>query len=214
MDFDVTYYPKFEEKLNIISHGLGVVLSLIAFPLLVYKAYKTGEALVILSFVIYGLSMIVLYTASTLYHSAVDKKYRYYLNIFDHASIYVLIAGTYAPVALVVLQGKVGWLIFGFSWALALIGVFFKIYFIGKYRFVSIVTYLGMGWMIVFAIKSLLQNFSEEGLKMLFFGGVSYSIGAIFFILNKLPYNHAIFHLFVLSGSICHFIAIYCFALV
>jgi hemolysin III len=213
MKFDVTYYPKFEEKLNIISHGIGVVLSVIAFPFLVYKACKTNDPLVVLSFVIYGISMIVLYTASTLYHSAVNDKYRYYLNIFDHASIYILIAGTYAPVALVVLQGTVGWLIFGFSWVFALIGVFFKIYFIGKYRFVSIVTYLSMGWMIVFAINPLLQNFSEEGLKMLFFGGISYSIGAVFFIFKNLPYNHAIFHVFVLLGSLFHFIAIYYFVL-
>lgn len=213
MKFEVTYYPKFEEKLNIISHGLGMVLSFLAFPFLVYKACKTNEPLVVVSFVIYGISMIVLYTASTLYHSAINQKIRYYLNIFDHASIYVLIAGTYAPIALVVLQGSVGWYIFGFSWLLALIGVFFKIYFIGKYKFVSIVTYLGMGWMIVFAIKPLLENFSIGGLKFLLLGGIFYSIGAIFFIFKKVPYNHAIFHLFVLLGSFCHFISIYYYTL-
>lgn len=213
MKFEVTYYPEFEEKLNVISHGIGLVLSILAFPFLIYKACKTDDPIIVLSFVIYGLSMIVLYTASTLYHSAVNEKYRYYLNIFDHASIYVLIAGTYAPVALVVLQGTVGWLIFGFSWGLAIIGVFYKIYFIGKYRFVSVVTYIAMGWMIVFAINPLIQNFSTEGIKLLFFGGIFYSIGAIFFIFKNLPYNHATFHVFVLLGSLCHFIAIYYFAL-
>ena len=208
-----TYYPEIEEKFNIISHGIGVVLSLIAFPFLIYKAFKTNDLLVVLSFVIYGLSMIVLYTASTLFHMAVHKKFRHYLNIFDHASIYVLIAGTYAPVALVVLQGSVGWLLFGLSWVFAILGVFYKVYFIGKYRLLSILSYLAMGWMIVLAINPLLQNLSPEGIKLLLFGGIFYSIGAIFFIFKHVPYNHAIFHVFVLLGSLCHFIAIYCFVL-
>ena len=213
MKFDVTYYPKFEEKLNIISHGIGMVLSLVGFPFLIYKAAKSNDVLVVLSFIIYGLSMIVLYTASTLYHSAVNKKYRYYLNIFDHSSIYVLIAGTYAPVALVVLQGTIGWLIFILSWIFALIGVFYKIYFIGKYRLVSIATYLIMGWMIVFAIKPLLQNFSLDGLMLLLYGGIFYSLGAVFFVLKNVKFNHAIFHVFVLLGSLCHFLAIYYYVL-
>ncbi|MFC2109678.1 hemolysin III family protein [Bacteroidota bacterium] len=213
MEFKVTYYPEKEEKWNVISHGLGVVLSVIAFPFLVIKASTSNDPLVLLSFIIYGISMIVLYVASTLYHSAENRKLRYYLNIFDHAAIYILIAGSYAPVALVVLQGAVGWLIFGFSWLLAIIGVFYKIYFIGRYRTVSVITYLAMGWMVVFAMKPLLQNFSVEGLRLLLLGGIFYSVGALFFAIPKLPYNHAIFHFLVLFGSISHFVAIYCFAL-
>ena len=160
MEFEVTYYPKLEERLNVLSHGLGALLSVIALPFLIFKACKTNDSVVVLSVVIYGLSMIVLYMASTLFHSAVNKKYRYYFNIFDHAAIYVLIAGTYAPVALVVLQGALGWVIFGLSWLLAISGVLFKVFFIGRFKVVSILTYIAMGWMIVFAIKPLLENFS------------------------------------------------------
>ncbi|WP_139957218.1 PAQR family membrane homeostasis protein TrhA [Flavicella sediminum] len=214
MEFKVKYYPEKEERWNVISHGLGVLLSLIAFPFLISKALQYEDPLVMLSFIIYGLSMIILYVASTLYHSAKNRKIRYYLNIFDHAAIYVLIAGTYAPVALVVLQGKIGWLIFGFSWVLAIIGVFYKIFFIGKYKTISVITYVAMGWMVIFALRSLLENFSSEGLRFLLLGGIFYSLGALFFALPKLAYNHAIFHFLVLFGSISHFIAIYCFALV
>lgn len=213
MEFNVTYYPEKEEKLNILSHGLGVVLSLIAFPFLIIKSLKTNDPLVILSFVIYGLSMILLYAASTLYHSAVNRKLRFFLNIFDHAAIYILIAGTYAPVALIVLQGKIGWLIFGLSWLFAILGVLYKWYFIGKYRVLSIITYVLMGWMVIFAIEPLLQNFQKEGLLLLLAGGIFYSIGAVLFALPKIPYNHAIFHVFVLLGSLAHFFAIYCFVL-
>jgi hemolysin III len=213
MDYNVTYYPKLEEKLNIYSHGLGMVLSLIAFPFLIYKAILTNDLVVVLSAIIYGTSMIILYTASTLFHSAVNKKYRYYLNIFDHSAIYILIAGTYAPIALVVLQGTLGWVIFGVSWVLAILGVFFKVFFIGRYQIMSIATYIIMGWMIVFAFKPLIENFAPKGLQFLALGGVSYSIGALFFILNKVPYNHAVFHVFVLLGSLSHFLAIYLYVI-
>lgn len=214
MEFKVTYYKKNEERLNVLSHALGVVLSVIAFPFLIIKASKTDDPIVMLSFVIYGLSMIVLYTASTLYHSAERQKIRYYLNIFDHAAIYILIAGTYAPVALVVLQGTVGWLIFGFSWLFAFIGVFYKIYFIGRYKTISVITYVAMGWMIIFAINPLIENLSASGIRLMLLGGVFYSVGALFFAFPKISYNHAIFHVFVLLGSLCHFIAIYRFVLV
>lgn len=213
MEFKVTYYQKNEERWNVLSHALGVLLSVVAFPFLIIKASKTDDPLVLLSFIIYGLSMIVLYTASTLYHSAENQKIRYYLNIFDHSAIYILIAGTYAPVALVVLQGTVGWLIFGLSWLFAFIGVFYKIYFIGRFKTISVITYVAMGWMIVFAINPLLENLSTPGLRLMLMGGVFYSIGAVFFAFPKIPYNHAIFHVFVLLGSLSHFIAIYRFVL-
>lgn len=213
MKFEVTYYPKFEEKLNIISHGIGMVLSILVFPFLLIKACNSKDALVVLSFVIYGVSMIVLYSASTLYHSAENNKIRYYLNIFDHASIYILIAGTYAPLALIVLQGKLGWLVFGLSWCFAIVGVFYKIYFIGKYRLISVISYIAMGWMLIAFLKPLLQNLSKEGLLLLLLGGVFYSIGACFYVLNRINYNHAIFHVFVLFGSVSHFLAIYYYLL-
>ncbi len=213
MDFKVTYYHKDEEKWNVVSHALGIFLSVLAFPFLIRKASQSEDPLVLLSFVIYGLSMIVLYTASTLYHSAEKLKIRYYLNIFDHSAIYILIAGTYAPLALVVLQGVVGWVIFILSWVFAIIGVVYKIYFIGKYRMLSVITYVLMGWMLIFALNPLLESFPVEGLRLLLAGGIFYSVGAVFFAIPKIPYNHAIFHILVLLGSLSHFIAIYKFAL-
>lgn len=213
MKYDVTYYPKLEEKLNIFSHGLGLLLSLIAFPFLLYKAYQTNSLIIILSFVIYGLSMIILYAASTLFHSAENRKYRYYLNIFDHSAIYILIAGTYTPVALVVLQGTLGWIVFWVTWGIAVLGVLFKFFFIGKFKFFSILTYIIMGWMILFAINTLVEKFTPVGLWLLAIGGVLYSIGGLFFALKKIPFNHAIFHVFVLLGSLFHFIALYTYVL-
>lgn len=213
MRYEVTYYPKLEERLNIISHGLGAILSIIAFPLLVLKAMHSNDTIVVLSVVIYGLSLIILYSASTLYHATDEKRSRYYLNIFDHSAIYVLIAGTYAPVALVVLQGRIGWVIFGLSWFFAILGVLFKVFFIGRFKLISIGTYIAMGWMIVFAINPLVENFDKLGLMLFVYGGVSYSIGALFFALKKVPYNHAIFHGFVLFGSLFHFLGIYFYIL-
>lgn len=213
MEFNVTYYPEKEEKINIVSHGLGAVLSFVAFPFLLIKAFKTKDPEVILSFIIYGSSMIILYVASTLYHSAKNNKYRYYLNIFDHASVYILIAGTYAPVALVVLEGRLGWLVFGGSWLLAIFGVVYKVYFIGKYKTLSIMSYVLMGWMLIVVIKPLLNNFSDKGVLFLLLGGIFYSVGALFFTLQKLKFNHAIFHVLVLFGSLCHFLAIYCYSI-
>jgi len=213
MDYKVTFYSKLEEKLNIYSHGLGLVLSFIAFPFLVFKAWQTDDSTVVFSCIIYGLSMIVLYTASTLYHSAVNIKYRYYLNIFDHSAIYILIAGTYAPITLGVLQGRLGWSIFGFSWFLAIVGIFFKLFFIGRYKIVSIITYILMGWMIVFAIQPLIDKFDSRGLFFLALGDVFYSIGALFFVLKKVRFNHAIFHVFVLLGSLSQFVSIYVYML-
>ncbi|MEI6866112.1 hemolysin III family protein [Flavicella sp.] len=213
MKYEVTYYSKLEEKLNIYSHGFGLLLSLIAFPFLIIKACQSNNSIVILSFVIYGVSMIVLYTASTLFHSAENRKYRYYLNIFDHSAIYILIAGTYTPVALVVLQGTLGWIVFWGTWGIALFGVLYKIFFIGKFQIVSTLTYIVMGWMILFAINTLFDKFTVSGLWLLAIGGVLYSIGALFFAINKIPFNHAIFHVFVLLGSLFHFIALYTYVL-
>ena len=157
--------------------------------------------------------MILLYLASTLYHSTVNKQIRYYLNILDHSSIYVLIAGSYAPIALVVLDGQLGWLVFALSWLIAIIGILYKVYFIGKYKVLSVLSYVAMGWLIIFFLKPLIANLDPIGLKWLLYGGIAYSIGAYFFAENRIPFNHAIFHLWVLAGSLCHFVAIYCYVL-
>ena len=209
----ITYYNPKEEKFNVISHAFGLVLSLIALVLLVVFASLEGSAWHVVSFSIYGASLIVLYAASTFYHNSKTPKLRYRLNIFDHASIYILIAGTYTPFTLVVLDGWVGWTIFGVSWGLALTGVILKLFFIGKYDKISTIAYVLMGWLIVFAIKPLVQNLPIEGLMWLLGGGISYTVGAILYSIKSIKYNHAIFHVFVLFGSFCHFIAVFFYVL-
>jgi len=206
---NITFYDKKEEKLNVISHAIGLVLSIVALVLLLVKAGAYGNAWHITSFSIYGASLIVLYAASTFYHYSQTPKFRHRLNIFDHASIYILIAGTYTPFTLVVLNGWIGWTIFGISWGLAIIGVTLKLFFIGRFDKISTIAYVLMGWVIVFAIKPLIDNLSPEGLWWLLSGGIFYTIGAVLFSIPKIKYNHAIFHIFVLLGSFCHFMAVY-----
>ncbi len=206
---NITFYDKKEEKLNVISHAIGLVLSIIALVLLVVYSSKYGSAKHIVSFSIYGTSLILLYSASTFYHYSKTPKLRQRLNIFDHASIYVLIAGTYTPFTLVVLTGWVGWTIFGIAWGLAIIGVILKLFYTGKFDKISTLAYVLMGWLIVLAIKPLVNNFPFEGLMWLLAGGLFYTIGALLYLIKSIKYNHAIFHIFVLLGSFSHFIAVF-----
>lgn len=210
---EIKDYPPKEEKINIISHAFGLILSLLATPLLIVHASINGNVWHIVSFSIYGASLIILYAASTLYHSAKKPKLRKRLNVFDHASIYVLIAGTYTPFTLVTLNGAWGWTIFGITWGLALTGIILKLFFTGKYDILSTIMYILMGWVVLFAIKPLLNNLDFDGILWLFAGGISYTIGAVLYSIKKIEYNHAIFHLFVLIGSFCHFMAIYFYVL-
>lgn len=206
-------YEPFEEKLNVISHAFGFALSILGLVLLILRANELGEMVHLVSFSIFGASMILLYAASTLYHSATNKNWRYRLNILDHASIYVLIAGSYTPFALVTLEGWVGWTIFGVVWGCALTGIILKLFYTGKYRTLSTIMYVVMGWIIVFAIKPLYDNLSSEGLWWLIGGGLSYTVGAVIFSLDKVKFNHAIFHVFVLFGTFCHYLSIYFYVL-
>ena len=206
-------YSQKEENLNIYTHGFGLVMSVIACVFLILKAITMGGVLNILSFGCYGLSLIILYTASTFYHASTEPKIRKRLNIFDHAAIYVLIAGTYTPFALIVLKGWIGWTIFGLSWGLALVGIILKLFYTGKYDKISTAAYVLMGWIIIIAIKPLITNFSFDGLMWLFGGGVAYTIGAVLYNFKRLKYNHAVFHVFVLIGSFCHFVAAYFYIL-
>ena len=202
-------YSKKEEKLNVLTHGFGLVLSVIAFPFLIQKAIHYTGFWKPISFIIYGLSLVILYAASTFYHAAKKPSLRRKLNIFDHAAIYVLIAGSYTPFCLVALNSQLGWYLFIFVWLFAFIGIILKLFFTGKYDKISTAMYLLMGWQVVFFIKPLLNNLSKEGLQLLIFGGVFYTVGAILYSISKLKYNHAIFHVFVLLGSLSHFLAIY-----
>lgn len=209
----IKYYSPIEEKINIISHAIGFMLSIVALVLLVTHATLHGDVWHIVSFSIFGASLIILYAASTFYHSAKKSELRNRLKIIDHASIYVLIAGTYTPFTLVTLSGTIGWVIFGISWGLALAGIILKLFFTGKYNLISTIMYVLMGWIIVFAIKPLINNLPLEGLLWLFAGGISYTIGATLYSIKKIKFNHAVFHMFVLIGSFCHFMSVFFYVL-
>lgn len=202
-------YDSKEETLNVITHGIGFILSIAALVILIVSASKYGTAKHITSFAIFGGSLIVLYAASTLYHYAKNPDLRLKLNILDHSAIYVLIAGTYTPFTLVVLKGWVGWTIFGISWGLALIGIIFKVFYFGRFDKLSTIAYVLMGWVVIFAIKPLIESFPAGGLYWLFGGGLAYTIGAVLYSIKKIRFNHAIFHVCVLIGSFCHFMAVF-----
>ena len=203
------HYTPVEEKINVTSHAIGFVLSVVAMVLMLLKAGLYGDILHIASVAIFGLSLISLYAASTLYHGTKDPIPRSRLRIFDHATIYILIAGTYTPLTLITLKGTTGWLIFGVSWGMAIAGVTLKLFFTGKYGVLSTLMYVLMGWIIVFAITPLVNSLSSQGLYWLFAGGVAYTTGAIIYSIKSIKFNHAIFHMFVLLGSFCHFVSIY-----
>ncbi len=209
----ITYYDLTEEKINVITHAIGLLLSIAALVLLIIHASSHGSARHIVSFTIFGASMILLYSASTLYHYSQTPNLRRKLNILDHASIYVLIAGTYTPFTLVTLKGALGWTIFGITWGIALVGVFLKLFYTGKYDKISTIAYVAMGWIIIFAVKPLIENLPLNGLYWLLAGGIFYTIGAILYSIKKIKFNHAIFHIFVLLGSFSHFMAIYFYVL-
>ncbi|WP_166383509.1 PAQR family membrane homeostasis protein TrhA [Polaribacter sp. 11A2H] len=202
-------YSETEERLNVWSHGLGLLASIIVFPFLIVKATNYVNFWNITSFVIYGLSLIVLYAASTFYHAAKNPKKRRRLNIFDHAAIYVLIAGSYTPFCLVALNSDLGWYMFIAVWLFALTGIILKLFFTGRFDKISTAMYLLMGWQMMFFVKPLMEALTSFSLNLLIAGGVFYTVGAILYSIKKLPYNHAIFHVFVLLGSISHFLAIY-----
>jgi hemolysin III len=206
-------YSLFEERINILSHAGGLVFSVAALVLMVVRASLYGDAWHIVSVAIFGASLILLYAASTLYHSAKDPVVRSRLRVFDHATIYVLIAGTYTPFTLITLHGSTGWIVFAVSWSMAIGGVVLKLFYTGKYNVLSTLMYVVMGWIIVFAIKPLINNLSAEGLAWLFAGGIAYTVGAVLYSIKRIKFNHAIFHLFVLLGSFCHFVAVFFYVL-
>lgn len=202
-------YSDTEEKLNVISHAFGLLLAIVAFPFLILKALSYNGFWKPTSFIIYAFSMVILYAASTFYHASKNPKKRRKLNILDHVAIYVLIAGSYSPYCLVALESTLGWYMFVFVWVFALIGIVLKLFFTGRYHKISTAMYLLMGWQVVFFIKPLTESLTTLTLNLLFAGGVFYSVGAVLYSIKKVPYNHAIFHVFVLLGSFCHFLSIY-----
>lgn len=189
-----------EERWNAITHGLGLMLSIPALVLLILAGIERGTRLAIVSFTIFGTSMVLLFLMSTLLHS-MPVKVKSFFSILDHSAIYVLIAGTYTPFLLVTIQGALGWTLFGIVWGLTIFGILFKVFYIHRFEKLSLALYIVMGWLIVFAIKPLYENLPTAGLSLLVIGGLCYTFGSIFYMWRRIPYNHAIWHLFVIAGS-------------
>lgn len=206
-------YTPAEEIANSITHGLGALLSVAALTLLVTLAAQQFDVWRIVSFSIYGATMVLLFLSSTLYHSFQKPSVRRIFKTLDHCSIYLLIAGTYTPFLLVTLRGTLGWVLFGIIWALAVAGIVIKVAFGPEFKKFSVVTYLVMGWLVLFASKELFARLAIEGIYWLVAGGLIYTLGVVFYLWRRLPFNHAIWHLFVLAGTICHFFAIFFYVL-
>ena len=206
---ETKYYPPVEEKINVISHAFGFVLSLVGLILLIIKTSQHEDVLHLISACVFGTSLIILYAASTLYHSAKNELVRKRYKVFDHVAIYFLIAGSYTPFTLVTLKGGTGWMIFGVIWSAALAGMILKLFFTGRYSLLSTITYVLVGGVIFIDLEPLLDNLSHAGLMWVMTGGAAYIIGAILYSIKAIKFNHAIFHLLVLIGSFCHYSAVY-----
>ncbi len=204
--FKFKFTPK-EEVWNGITHGIGTALSIAGLTLLVVLAAINGDSWRIVSFSIYGSTLVLLYLASTLYHSIQIPKVKRVLQVMDHAAIYLLIAGSYTPFLLVNMRGSLGWTLFGVVWGLALLGIAFRTIFVGRFEKLAVVGYVLMGWLMVVGFKEMQLAVPPGGIALIFAGGIFYTVGVIFFAWRKLPYNHAIWHLFVMGGSMCHFFA-------
>ncbi len=203
-------YSDIEERANAITHGLGVVLGVVGLILLLIRAFDhQADTLTIASMAMYGSSIILLFLASTLYHSITTEKTKRLLKTLDHCAIYLLIAGSYTPFLLVSLRTPLAMGLMAVIWGIALVGIIMKIAFVYRFKRLSLVTYLAMGWLSLIVVYQLAMNIEMGGLVLLALGGVIYSLGVIFYVAKRIPYNHAIWHLFVLAGCACHFFAIY-----
>ena len=202
------FYSLGEEIMNGVTHGIGAALSVAGLTVLVVLAVLYGNVTQVMSFSIYGASLVTLYVASTLYHSFQHPKVKRVFRIIDHASIFLLIAGTYTPFLLLGVQGAWGWTFLILIWGLAILGVSFKALFINRLQKLSVLMYILMGWLGVLVIRTLLVNIPVGGLVWLAMGGAAYTIGVIFYALKKVPYMHGVWHLFVLLGSVCHYLAV------
>lgn len=198
-----------EEIINSITHGLGALLSIIALVVLIIIAGRNNDIRQLISFSIYGSTLVILYLSSTLYHSFTGPKLKNLFARFDHVSIFLLIAGTYTPILLISIRGIRGWTLLIIIWTVALIGAVIRSIYLHRFRKLMVAIYLLMGWMFVLAGKQIYLNLATESLIFLLLGGIAYSVGVVFYLWRKLPYSHGIWHLFVLAGSILHFFAIY-----
>jgi len=202
-----THYHLGDILANAITHGIGAVLAIVGAVYLI-AASTRGTAWVVVSCSVFSATLVLVYICSTLYHSLVRTRARHVLHILDHSAIYLLIAGTYTPFCLVTLRSPLGWTIFGVEWALAVCGVIFKSFAVGRFEVASALVYLGQGWFVVVAVVPLIHALGWHGLFWLGAGGLAYTLGIVFFALDRLRYFHAAWHLFVLAGSIAHYFGI------
>lgn len=201
-------FSKGEEIANAIIHGIGAISSIAALAILVVYSSYEGNAWHIVTFTIFGATMLILYTCSTLVHSFPEGKAKDIFEILDHSSIYLFIAGSYTPFLLLAIKGTVGWTLFGIVWGLTLAGIIFKSFFTKRFVLASTLLYVAMGWLIVFAWKPLVAGMSTPGLVLLIIGGLLYSVGAVFYVWRGFRFHHAIWHLFVVGGSAAHFFSV------
>jgi len=201
-------FSKGEEIANSITHGIGVLFSVAALVILIIQASTNGTAWHVVSFTLFGATMLILYLCSTLVHAFPAGKAKDIFEIFDHSAIYFFIAGTYTPFMFIAVKGWLGWTLFGVVWGLAIGGTVFKTFFVKKYLYVSTILYVLLGWLIVFAWNTLVSNVPPQAMTLLVIGGVLYTVGAIFYVWRGFKFHHAIWHLFVLAGSITHFFSV------
>lgn len=202
-------YSLGEEIFNSVSHGVGSLLAVAGTVVLIVFSAIYTDAWAVVSSAIYGGSLIILYTMSTLYHALTNEKAKKVMRVMDHATIFLLIAGTYTPITLVSLRGVLGWVLFGFIWASAIVGIVLNSIDLERYRKISVVCYVIMGWAIVFAIVPLIQSMPVISLVFLLIGGLMYSVGVVFYAIKKIKYFHSIWHLFTIGGSVFHYFAIF-----
>jgi hemolysin III len=197
-----------EELASTVTHGIGLVCAIAGLSTLVAMATAHGDPRRIVTFAVYGATLILTYFASTCFHCAKHPRVKHWLKVLDHASIYALIAGTYTPFLLVMVRGKWGWTLFGILWGMTLLGTLLKVFFVHRFELLSTAVYVAMGWIGLVAARPFFEALPGGALMWLFAGGVAYTGGVIFFLWDRLPYNHAIWHLFTMAGSACHFLAI------
>jgi len=201
-------YTRGEEIANSLTHGLGLALSIAGLSVLVTLAALRRDAWTVVGCAVFGASLVLLYGASTCYHAFRARRWKRVLRVFDHAAIFLLIAGTYTPFMLANLRGPWGWSLFGVVWGLAVSGIVLKAFWTGRFEVMSTLIYLFMGWLVLIGIRPLIEALPHHSLVLLITGGVAYSVGTLFYCWERLPYHHAVWHLFVLAGSICHFFAV------
>lgn len=206
-------YTLAEEIFNAVTHGIGIIFAVAALTLMIVFASMYGNAWHIVSVSIYGATLVLLFLTSTLYHSFTNEKVKDIFKILDHSAIYLLIAGTYTPFMLISLRGALGWSLLSVVWAFALLGIVFKIFFVKRFKILSTIFYLLMGWLIVVAMKPLVASIPAAGVKLLVAGGLAYTLGSFFYIRKSKAFTHGIWHLFVLGGSVCHFLAVLLYVL-